>query len=106
MLDAESSRIARDGRAVRPATTGSTTSRPSGDEGGFDAVFVAIGAHLAKRVDIPARDAAPIVDAVSFLRGVASGERPAIGRRVAVYGGGNTAMDAAASPAASAPRTR
>jgi NADPH-dependent glutamate synthase beta subunit-like oxidoreductase len=40
-------------------------------------------------------DAGAIVDAVSFLRGVASGERPVIGRRVAVYGGGNTAMDAA-----------
>jgi NADPH-dependent glutamate synthase beta subunit-like oxidoreductase len=64
-------------------------------EGGFDAVFVAVGAHLSKRVDIPAMDAGPIVDAVSFLRGVAAGERPAIGRRVAVYGGGNTAMDAA-----------
>ncbi len=64
-------------------------------EGGFDAAFVAVGAHLSKRVDIPAMDAGPIVDAVSFLRGVASGERPAIGRRVAVYGGGNTAMDAA-----------
>lgn len=65
------------------------------DEGGFDAVFVAVGAHLAKRVDIPARDAGTMMDAVSFLRGVASGERPAIGRHVAVYGGGNTAMDAA-----------
>ena len=64
-------------------------------EGGFDAVFVAVGAHLSKRVEIPARDAGRIVDAVSFLRGVASGERPLIGRRVAVYGGGNTAMDAA-----------
>ena len=32
---------------------------------------------------------------MSFLRSVASGERPVIGRRVAVYGGGNTAMDAA-----------
>ena len=64
-------------------------------EGGFDAVFVAVGAHLSKRVDIPARDAGPIVDALSFLRSVASGERPVIGRRVAVYGGGNTAMDAA-----------
>jgi NADPH-dependent glutamate synthase beta subunit-like oxidoreductase len=64
-------------------------------EGGFDAVFVAVGAHLSKRVEIPARDAGPIVDAVSFLRDTASGERPAIGRRVAVYGGGNTAMDAA-----------
>ena len=64
-------------------------------EGGFDAVFAAVGAHLSKRVDIPARDAGRIVDALSFLRSVASGERPAIGRRVAVYGGGNTAMDAA-----------
>ncbi len=65
------------------------------DEGGFDAVFVAIGAHLAKRVDIPARDAGSMVDAVSFLRSVASGDKPAVGRHVAVYGGGNTAMDAA-----------
>ena len=65
------------------------------EEGAFDAVFVAVGAHLSKRVDIPARDAGRIVDAVSFLRSVASGERPVIGRRVAVYGGGNTAMDAA-----------
>jgi NADPH-dependent glutamate synthase beta subunit-like oxidoreductase len=64
-------------------------------EGGFEAVFVAIGAHLSKRVDIPNRDASKIVDAVSFLRDVASGERPMIGRKVAVYGGGNTAMDAA-----------
>ncbi len=64
-------------------------------EGNFDAVFVAVGAHLSKHVDIPARDATRIVDAVSFLREVASGGRPVIGRRVAVYGGGNTAMDAA-----------
>jgi NADPH-dependent glutamate synthase beta subunit-like oxidoreductase len=64
-------------------------------EGGFDAVFVAVGAHLSKRVDIPAMDAARVVDAVSFLRSVASGDRPRVGRRVAVYGGGNTAMDAA-----------
>jgi NADPH-dependent glutamate synthase beta subunit-like oxidoreductase len=63
--------------------------------GNFDAVFVAVGAHLSKHVDIPARDASRIVDAVSFLRDVASGAHPAIGRRVAVYGGGNTAMDAA-----------
>ncbi|HEY4853870.1 MAG TPA: NAD(P)-binding protein [Streptosporangiaceae bacterium] len=64
-------------------------------DGAFDAVFVAVGAHLSKRVDIPAREAARIVDAVSFLREVASGGHPVIGRRVAVYGGGNTAMDAA-----------
>jgi NADPH-dependent glutamate synthase beta subunit-like oxidoreductase len=64
-------------------------------DGRFDAVFVAVGAHLSKRVDIPAGDAGRIVDALAFLRDVAQGERPVIGRRVAVYGGGNTAMDAA-----------
>ncbi|MBB1509732.1 NAD(P)-binding protein [Tessaracoccus sp. MC1756] len=65
------------------------------EQGRFDAVFVAVGAHISKRVDIPSADATRVVDAVSFLRDVASGERPVIGRRVAVYGGGNTAMDAA-----------
>ncbi len=65
------------------------------DAGRFDAVFVAVGAHLAKRVDIPSRDAGSLLDAVSFLRGVASGEAPSLGRRVAVYGGGDTAVDAA-----------
>jgi len=65
------------------------------EAGRFDAVFVAVGAHLSKRVDIPARDAGKILDAVSFLRQASSGEAPILGRRVAVYGGGNTAMDAA-----------
>ena len=63
--------------------------------GGFDAVFVAIGAHVGKHVEIPARDAARVLDAVSLLRETGSGEAPLLGRRVVVYGGGNTAMDAA-----------
>ena len=64
-------------------------------EGAFDAAFAAIGAHVSKHVDIPARDAARVLDAVSFLRGVSTGEVPRLGRRVIIYGGGNTAMDAA-----------
>ena len=63
--------------------------------GGFDAVFVAVGAHLSTRVDIPNQDARRVLDAVGFLRGVASGEQGALTGRVAVYGGGNTAIDAA-----------
>lgn len=64
-------------------------------EGDFDAVFIAIGAHISKKTDIPARDAGKVLDAVSFLREVELGNSPKIGRRVAIYGGGNTAMDAA-----------
>ncbi len=62
---------------------------------GFDAAFLAVGAHIGKRTYIPAGDAAHIVDAIALLRSMAEGETPLLGRRVAVYGGGNTAMDAA-----------
>ncbi|WP_097461364.1 NAD(P)-binding protein [Mangrovitalea sediminis] len=65
------------------------------EAGAFDAVFVAVGAHIGKHVDIPARDAARVLDAVSLLHQVGTGDTPRLGRRVVVYGGGNTAMDAA-----------
>ena len=64
-------------------------------DGGFDAVFVAVGAQIGKRAYVPAGEAAHIVDAVTLLRSMEDEERPTLGRRVAVYGGGNTAMDAA-----------
>ena len=64
-------------------------------EGEFDAVFIAIGAHISKKINIPAREAGKMLDAVTFLRQAYSDNPPKIGRRVAIYGGGNTAMDAA-----------
>lgn len=66
--------------------------------GGYAAAFIGAGASLAHRAYIPAGDAAHIMDAVSLLRSVESsspGEEPFLGRRVVVYGGGNTAIDVA-----------
>ena len=63
--------------------------------GRFDAAFLAVGAHIAKRAYIPAGAAAKILDAVSVLRSMETGEKPLLGRRVVVYGGGNTAIDVA-----------
>ena len=64
-------------------------------EGSFDAVFIAIGAQIGKRIDIPARDARRVIDAITLLHEVEIGDAPRLGRRVIIYGGGNTAIDAA-----------
>ena len=64
-------------------------------QGGFDAVFLAVGAHIAKRAFIPAGDSAKVLDAVAVLRSMEGEDKPMLGRRVVVYGGGNTAIDVA-----------
>ncbi len=64
-------------------------------EGAFDAAFLAVGAHIAKRAFIPAKDSSRILDAVAVLRSMEGEEKPLLGRRVVVYGGGNTAIDVA-----------
>ncbi len=64
-------------------------------EGRFDAAFLAVGAHIGKRTYIPAGSASKILDAVSVLREMEGEDKPMLGRRVVVYGGGNTAMDVA-----------
>ena len=103
ILDAEIDRDPRHGRHARaqhhrhrhPGRAHRSRRRPRGGRGGFDAAFVAVGAHIGKRAYIPAGDSARIMDAVSLLHRLEDGTPPMLGRRVAVYGGGNTAMDAA-----------
>ena len=92
VLDAEVARILSLDVSLR---LGHTVEDLEAEMPGFDAAFVAVGAHLGKRAYIPAGSAARMLDAVKLLRDVEDGEPPRLGRRVAVYGGGNTALDAA-----------
>jgi len=94
VIDAEIGRILDMGVTLQPGHT-VTDIRAEMRDGGFDAAFLAVGAQVGKRAYIPAGDSAKILDAVSVLHSVADGEPPLLGRRVAVYGGGNTAIDAA-----------
>jgi 2-oxoacid:acceptor oxidoreductase delta subunit (pyruvate/2-ketoisovalerate family) len=94
ILDGEIERIVNMGVTLDLNTTVEDIPGLMGDHG-FDATFVAVGAHLAKRTEIPAREAGKILDAVSLLKDVETGEAPKLGRRVVIYGGGNTALDAA-----------
>ena len=70
------SRASSTSASSRARRARSTTSRPAMADGGFDACFAAIGAHLANRVDIPARDAARIFDALSSCSTRGAGRRP------------------------------
>jgi len=64
-------------------------------KGHYDAVFLAVGAHIAKRAYLPAGSAGKMLDAVTVLRSMEGEDQPLLGRRVVVYGGGNTALDVA-----------
>ncbi|MCL4798197.1 MAG: NAD(P)-binding protein [Burkholderiales bacterium] len=94
VLDAEVARIAAMGVEIR-LNHRVDDLLAAMKAGGFDAVFLAVGAHVGRRAYLPAGDAARILDAVSVLRGMEGDERPQLGRRVLVYGGGNTALDVA-----------
>ena len=64
----------------------------------FDATYIAIGAHTDKKLRIPGEELGGVISAVQLLRGIGDGEHPDFsGKKVAIVGGGNVAMDAARS---------
>jgi NADPH-dependent glutamate synthase beta subunit-like oxidoreductase len=62
---------------------------------GYNAVFVAIGAHKPVKVRIAEKKNSWLIESLSLLKKVNQGEKLALGARVAVIGGGNSAVDAA-----------
>lgn len=94
VLDAEIDRIVALGVDLQ-VDTPITDLEAVLQDGRYDAAFLAVGAQLGRRTYLPAGSAARVLDAMQLLHGLEEGERPLLGRRVAVYGGGNTAMDAA-----------
>jgi NADPH-dependent glutamate synthase beta subunit-like oxidoreductase len=93
VLDAEIARIVAMGVQVQTGTRVDDLASFMAD---FDAALLAVGAQVGRHTEIPAGDTARIVDALSVLHAASDpDDRPQLGKRVVVYGGGNTAMDAA-----------
>jgi len=92
VLEAEMQRIVALGVKVE---LGTKVARIEDALRDFDAAFLAVGAHIGRRAFIPAKDGSRILDAVSVLRSMEGEDKPMLGRRVVVYGGGNTAIDVA-----------
>jgi len=60
---------------------------------GYKGFYVAIGAQKSSKLNIPGEDLAGVYGGVDFLREVNLGSKPAVGKKCAVIGGGNVAMD-------------
>ena len=64
-------------------------------EQGFNAVFIGIGDHKGSKMGAEGEDLPGVLDGVDFLRTVALGQEFKIGKKVAIIGGGNSAIDCA-----------
>lgn len=61
----------------------------------FKAIFLAVGAHISSRLNVSGEDLTGVLHGVNFLRQLNLDKPVEVGKRVAVIGGGNTAVDAA-----------
>ncbi len=96
ILDREIAAIAELGVPIRTGCAlGKDFTLESLFKDGFHAVFLSVGAHKSQRMKVEGEDLEGVLPGTDFLRSVAQAEPMKVGRRVAVIGGGNTAIDAA-----------
>ena len=91
VLDSEIETVRQVGVEIRTGTR--VDSVESLFDGGYDVVFLALGAHGGAALRVPGDDAKGVIDCVSLLRDVSLGKRVKLGKRIAVIGGGNAAID-------------
>jgi len=97
VLDREVSLVEKIGTEVRLRTRVGRDIHLEDLRRDFAAVFLALGAHKTLRLQIPGEDLTGVLDGIGFLKAFNTGTPPEVGRRVAVIGGGNAAVDAARS---------
>ncbi len=96
ILSKEIDYIARTGVEIKVNTqVGKNFSLQNLKDQGYDAIFIATGAHQSRKLGVEGEDFQGVINAVDFLKKVALGEGVKIGNRVMVLGGGNAAIDAA-----------
>jgi NADPH-dependent glutamate synthase beta subunit-like oxidoreductase/coenzyme F420-reducing hydrogenase delta subunit len=93
VLDIEVQRLTHMGVEIRTNTR--VVSLDLLFELGYKAIFITIGAHQSLRMGIEGEESPGVIDGATFLREVNLGLKPSLGRKVAVVGGGNVAIDAA-----------
>ncbi len=93
VLDIEIQRLIQMGIEIRTNTR--VVSIDLLSEMGYKAIFLTVGAHQSLRLGVEGEDDAGVIDGATFLREVNLGLKPRLGKKVAVVGGGNVAIDAA-----------
>ncbi len=95
ILDGEIREMMKSGFNIKTYTKIESTDELLND--GYDAVYLAIGAHKGIKMGVEGEDNKGVIDAITFLRDISLGKPVKTGNRVAVIGGGNVATDAARS---------
>ena len=93
ILDSEINYVKELGVEIKTNTTVKNLDEIFGQ--GYRAVFLANGAWVSQKMNIPGEDAKGVLHAIDFLKQVSGGIKVGLGNKVAVVGGGNAAVDAA-----------